>query len=123
MIKHTSKQLDLVIDTIGRVKAFADNLSAIQSPDKETFWKALKAVIEKSKKGHLDRIMDTLAQKDLISPESTLNEVKFIRGCVAAYDEVIGVVERNQQACDEASARLKELKDSAENIKNNIDLQ
>ena len=123
MTKNTQSQLDTLIEKIGRVKAYADNLSAIQSPDKVIFWKALKDVIDKAKQAHTDRIMSVLAEKDIMDPQTSYLEVKFLRGCIAAYEEILGVVDENDDACAEASAKIKELKQKAEDIKNNIDLQ
>jgi hypothetical protein len=123
MIKHTDVQLERVANNITRVKEYLSELNELQATDTTTFWKALKKIIVKAKTAHTEKIMDILKQKDILPPENSHLDMKFLGGAVAAYDEVLNMVDRNTEVCDEANARLHELKENYEKIKTNIELQ
>jgi len=123
MIKNNQLQLDRVRENISRIKEYSGKLSELQSSEKDVFWGALKKILEKSKEGHRETVISLLSQKEIDHPGTALGIVKFHAGCISAYDEVLGLVEKNEEACAEASARLVELKSKADEITANIDLQ
>ena len=123
MIKQNAAQLERVEENISRVKEYSGKLAELQSTEKDVFWKALKKILEKSKEGHKETVISLLSQKEMEHPGTALGIVKFHAGCIQAYEEILGLVDKNDEACAEASARLTELKNKAEEIKTNIELQ
>ena len=123
MNKYNKKMLEQVIDNISRVKEYADKLSHLQATDTETFWKSLKTIINKSRQGHIDLILEVLGKKEIADPMGTYGELRFMAGGIRAYDEILTLVDKNAETCDEASARIKELESAKEKIETNIDEQ
>lgn len=123
MKKYDKRVLGRVEENIERVKDYIAKLSEIQSTDKTVFWNAIKAIITKQKKGHTEKLIATLKEKNIDHPGTVLAEVKFIGGYLACYDEVLGLVDGNQELIDEATSRIIELKKQLKEIEDNIETQ
>jgi transcription elongation factor GreA-like protein len=123
MNKYDSKVLEQVIDNISRVKEYSDKLSELQATDTETFWKALKKIINKSREGSIDLILSTLEKKGSSDAMGVYGDVKFMAGGVRAYDEVLSLVDKNAEVCAQACARIKELEEAKQKIEHNIEIQ
>jgi hypothetical protein len=123
MIKYNSKHLESVSENISKLKEYLDRLGETQSPDKEIFWKAVKNIIVKSKEMHQKDIMIILGQEDITDPACSHLKMKFLGGAIAAYDEILGIVDKNEEYIGRATSRITELKEQHEQIKTNIELQ
>lgn len=123
MIKSTEERLITLNNHIAVVKEHIDKLGELQSNDKEVFWKALKKIIASSKEAHLKLILQLLGQEFTDSVDITFSKLRFRAGCIQAYEEILTLVDKNQDACDEATGKLTELKAIAKEIKDNIEMQ
>lgn len=123
MIKHSEKHLANISNNITRVKEYSDSLSKLMCDDSRVFWSALKYIIEKSKEGHREMMFSVLGRKEYGHPGTVLGEAKFHAGNIEAYQQIVDIVEKNDEAIAEASARIVELKNEKKEIESNIDAQ
>lgn len=123
MIKHNEKHLEQILENIAVVKDYSSKLSELQSTEKDAFWGALKKIVTQSIKAQTEQILSILNEKNIESSDIVLATLKFRAGCISTYKEMLELVDNNDNACAEASARLKELNEKAKEIQANIDLQ
>jgi protein-arginine kinase activator protein McsA len=122
MIKHNEKSIEIVSTNIARIKEYSAKLAELNSPEKEIFWKALQTILTKSKDAVRDSIIDTACSSNL-TMEEFCSRIKFLAGSYKTYEESLNIVDKNDEALDEANARLKELINKKKEVENNIEMQ
>lgn len=123
MIKNTKEQIEDINKNIANIKAFSDKISLLNTTDKDKFWSALKATIEKSIENAKTRMINKIGENSSNNPGGDLANIKFIAGVIEGYESIIEIVDRTEDNLAKASVNIKELERVREELKNNVDLQ
>jgi uncharacterized phage infection (PIP) family protein YhgE len=123
MEKYTKEQEQELIENIGRVKEFSDKLGELTSPDSVKFWASLKRILSQVKESHEKSIMVILGERSSEPTSNTHAMCKYHAGAVKLVEYIFEIVDKNKDSQDEASARIKELKDKLKEVQDNIELQ
>lgn len=124
MNKYTEKSLEIAGENVAKIKEFIDEMGALDCQDKETFWKKFKSILKKYENGHIEKILDTLNEKNTGEhPGAVLNTVKFYAGGILMIRDMVDAVEKTPDKIAEATSLLEKQKAVYEQIKTNIEAQ